>query len=687
MLRFGVNKTDSTTKKKNKNSTSSLTWKSYVGPCAVVVILSIVLDRFDIDIHSIHRFVSQKMLGSTSSNNNHLGNDDGIASELQCGHNGDLSSTLQNLIRLTMCSDNADSSSCIYDNLLQVVEQTVFVGKRGIESNRKLLDIPRQDQIWTTDALRSFQGHDVFQNVLHARHPKTGKTLAPQAHLALYLAILKKQRSGASMGSDDCNNNASISQKDGATTIIPNSEDLVLDDHFLTSKQKIYLDLLPNYSGFDGVHPVTYSLRTLNVLFGSYTTFYFLVAGRKAEIESEYKALQKSIRDANNNNDNDDDDRVDDKKRRIPVSYHEYVAARLNVQTRSFQVGPLSYGSMSEELQQDLDLYRSTYEIPSTQEVFCSAMVPILDSLNHHHKNYNVQWKYAPGTHKFMVLSSRQIEAGAALHATYGDRDDLFATYGFINGDFSERTSSLMSLHKIVDTRVVPESLYINEQKSEILRYLQHDDGYLECVNEDTNEAGMEMKRLKRQAVLLLANVHTPWLVSFPPRDLDPSSSSVPIDDGMNQIVNTARLFALTHRDYDGTAPTILKDLVAKLKEARSPNEFRFTLDRGDDGLEYRTMVWLWRFAAFNLEKYNGVTSQDERETLAQLEANSEAWYASYVRYQELIPLETMKKYADQTMSQYVATLHRNPDLKEDFYFRAELCPVDTHALYELVNE
>ena len=54
----------------------------------------------------------------------------------------------------------------------------------------------------------------------------------------------------------------------------------------------------------------------------------------------------------------------------------------------------------------------------------------------------------------------------------------LFPTYGFVNGDFSERISALLGGHQVVDVRVVSENTHMTEQKNEIIVYLQQDDGY-----------------------------------------------------------------------------------------------------------------------------------------------------------------------------------------------------------------
>ena len=57
----------------------------------------------------------------------------------------------------------------------------------------------------------------------------------------------------------------------------------------------------------------------------------------------------------------------------------------------------------------------------------------------------------------------------------------LFPTYGFVYGDFSERTSVLLGGHQVVDMRVVSEITHSREQKNEIIVYLQQDDGYKVC--------------------------------------------------------------------------------------------------------------------------------------------------------------------------------------------------------------
>ena len=92
----------------------------------------------------------------------------------------------------------------------------------------------------------------------------------------------------------------------------------------------------------------------------------------------------------------------------------------------------------------------------------------------------------------------------------------------------------------------------------------------------DEDEEAMEFKLLKYKLMLLIVNDIKKWSVSLPPRDADPESTSIPMDDGINQLVSTCRLLGLSHRDYDGTATKVLREKIKEIEEAKrnAPNDF-----------------------------------------------------------------------------------------------------------------
>ena len=278
--------------------------------------------------------------------------------------------------------------------------------------------------------------------------------------------------------------------------------------------------------------------------------------------------------------------------------------------------------------------------------------------------------------------------------------------YGFVNGDFSDRTSAKVGGHKIIDLRVDSGKAWESFQKTQILVYLQQDDGYKastvetlrfqhginlnhtgftntpfhffqDCIT-NTDVVEMRFKRLKSKALLAITNRFSNWAVSFPPNP--ENEVPIPMDDGVNQIIATCRLVALSHHDYDGNAFNVLRDALDKLLEGN--DESPLTLEKDSDALEYRSLVWVWRLASLGLQVFCGADSEEiqscletERNNLESHEKHSKRWSAAYVRHQEITALHTLKQYAEYSYNEYA---RNDPDFdpeKGEYYIRSELCP------------
>ncbi|MGK3734647.1 MAG: hypothetical protein ACI8RD_008784 [Bacillariaceae sp.] len=162
------------------------------------------------------------------------------------------------------------------------------------------------------------------------------------------------------------------------------------------------MNILPTFEDYEAHHPVTFDLKELNSLYGAHTQTHFLDSKRKEEIESEYKAFVRVCSEFGES-----------------ISYKDYVAARLNVQARGFEAGPLSD---QDAPLKELEWYGKNFGIDIRKKV--TEMVPILDGLNSHHKERNVQCKYLPESKKFLAYASKNISKGAKLFDTYGDRSE-----------------------------------------------------------------------------------------------------------------------------------------------------------------------------------------------------------------------------------------------------------------------
>jgi len=545
--------------------------------------------------------------------------------------NINLDSPLKRLLHIT-CQNNGN---CREDEL-HAEGGALFSGKR-LEKNRKILEIPRDMQIWTLDC---FRDEFVKNKLVEARHSDTNAFLVEQAFLAAYLAMLVKR-------------NAAIQHTSSS--------------HQKTSSS-IYLNILPTYEDYKLHHPVTFDLKELNLLYATHTQTYFLVSKRKEEIESEYKAFVHVSSEFGD-----------------IITYKDYVTARLNVQARGFEAGPLS--DQDAQLK-ELEWYKKNFGVDIRGKV--TAMVPILDGLNFHHNKRNVQYKYVPESRQFLAFASKNIKKGTELFGTYSDRADLFPVYGFVNGDLSERTSVLLGRHRIVDVRVVSENTHVMEQKNQIIVYLQQDDGYKECVTEE-NVVAMRFKRLKRKALLSIVNRYRNWVVSFPPRDID-QTHGIAVDSAVEQIISTGRLLALSHRDYAGNAYSVLKDAIEELTQHNDNDNPLVMKTGGGNGLEYRALIWVWRLARHglnqNCDSYDEfLCSKEVYLELDSLELNSKQWLATYVRHQEIVALETVIAYAEHSYGEYARSISNFDPESEEFFYRSTLCPTDTPGLKQLVGE
>jgi hypothetical protein len=273
-----------------------------------------------------------------------------------------LESSLEYLLSLS-----CENGVCM-KGLVNAVDRKL-VATRRLEQGWKLFEVPRSMQIWTLDALR-----DPFikKNLFGARHLKTQRPLSSKAFLAAHLSVLQ------------------VSKKHG------NQESKATNEKL----REIYLSLLPTYDDFKSHHPVLFDLRELSAKFGAYSYFYFLVSRRKAEIDSEYQAFCNVSS-------------VFQEK----VTFEDYVAARMSVQTRTFRSGPLDELDASLE---ELHLYRKHLGIDLREG--STAAVALMDALNAHHEQHNVQYKYIPESKKFYLYAAKDIPAGAELFTSYGDR-------------------------------------------------------------------------------------------------------------------------------------------------------------------------------------------------------------------------------------------------------------------------
>lgn len=252
----------------------------------------------------------------------------------------------------------------------EIVDRTIQA-KRGIIKGSLIMDIPRGAQLWQTDALVD---PFVRDHLFSARHSPSGKLVDHKAYLAAYLALTSN------------------------TTYTPNS---------MNKAHRAYLNYLPKEQNYES-HPIFQSHEHLANTFGEHSMSYDLIRRLQLEWDSEYQAFVKMSPDF---------------AAMVP-RLEDYLVARVQVVSRSYstQTSPQEsdvVGSTSA----DLELYLRALNYDYAKDGF-AVMVPILDALNHHMNNFNVEYKYNPDSRSFSIFATKDIAKGTELIINYGSKVD-----------------------------------------------------------------------------------------------------------------------------------------------------------------------------------------------------------------------------------------------------------------------
>ena len=579
--------------------------------------------------------------------------------------------------------------------------------RRQVPTGTRLLQIPRRLQIWDIDAL-----HDEFvrtqlltarlfispdyddtnnNNSNNKKERKVGVPLSSAAFLAAYLA-----RTLLQLQHDEREQQRPTSAK-GSPTL-----------------QAQYLSILPTYADYAKYHPVllwnsTTTTSEVESVLGSYTHTYDVLHATRSLYRAEYAAFAHVSSEFAQT-----------------IDWSQYVAARLSVATRAFGTGPVEWPKQavythslrspsSSSSSSSGTVVSSSFETVSLEVVQaagldlshgCFAMIPILDSLDHHAKphvgfaltnpsivasspDYQASFSSSSSSSSFVISAVRSIAAGSEIFDTYGKRSDsdLFARYGFVNGDGSDYTQASIALWHGVQSDEYQHDKDDDDNTrrpplhTRILRYLQYDDGYEKCVEKSQTEA-WELKKLKYRYLSLRSNLPAHWVATFGPRDPSsrPALSSKTLiqatppsfDARLNGITfngtalfSTCRLISLTHYDYNGQATALLTQHVDDLSY--------FLPEAPGHGLEFRTILCIARFASTALERF-GRSLPDQYDLVARLNKNrnavqSKEWMIEHIRLGEMQTLEALKKvafsnlraYGDRMNSEPAFTMRDNP--------------------------
>ena len=437
---------------------------------------------------------------------------------------------------------------------------------RPIRPGEIISEIPRDQQIWDLDALRD----DFVQTyLLSARHAGTNNRLSSGAFLAAYMGLQHHHQ---------------LQQQRDNTTSPSNSMDQV---------RKAYFDALPTIEELRD-HPLFWTIDQVTELLGRRSLTSGVILGYHEMVASEYEAFSlvspifaKSISKTN------------------------YTLARVWVLSRSFSPGP---AASQVELSAHEDRGLLQENVMTDFSKGSHAMVPILDLLNHH-PSPNVAYQYNADKRAFVITAKRPIPASFELYDSYGLFSDshLLAKFGFVNGDGSGYTqASIAFFHRgMVDLGGLSEEFsylsrenpefnrrILQEQQHGLVRYLQFDDGYKDCIRGPEDSDAYRLKEVKLQHLIRIANEPARWTVTLKPRrpNSQPreTSNEIIVEDppdldarktrvNLVPLIETCRLMAVIHTDFEGEALSILE------KNLETPD---FTLDRGSDALEYRALAW-----------------------------------------------------------------------------------------------
>jgi hypothetical protein len=375
-------------------------------------------------------------------------------------------------------------------------------------------------------------------------------------------------------------------------TLLRKQQQLSRMDPLLTE----YIHHLPT---FDELlyHPVLWEASDLRRLLSSTTALETTLAFQRL-YEREYQCFRKYI----------------------TMERIDYLASRLAVTTRAFGTKNSRNASF--------------------------AMVPILDSFNHDSVEPNVDYSVTEdGT--FSVTAISTIKAGAELYDSYGKRTDvdLFARYGFVRGDGRDSTQASIAVWhtpKLIQDDHTDDDHDDHDSVKRLalmLRYLQYDDGYENCVHPTYDKEAFELKRLKYKYVLERATSTKHWVVTMAAKSVSPTKLLPSLSDlqfNGTTLFSTCRLLSLTHQDYDGNATDLLRENL---------NNIGYILPATHDALEFRTLICIARMASTMMDRF-GVTMDAQMAIVQKAEKHSKEWMAAHLKLSEMQTLFALKQAA-----------------------------------------
>mmetsp|Transcript_39313 Transcript_39313/g.83914 ORF Transcript_39313/g.83914 Transcript_39313/m.83914 type:complete len:836 (+) Transcript_39313:107-2614(+) len=562
-----------------------------------------------------------------------------------------------------------------------------------------------------------------------ARHKHTQNPLDSGAFLAVYLIRLVRGSRAKTKKTSSGDVNDGQCQAGGLECLLQQHWDSYEQHKERISALAAYLDVLPTVTNRimkqtdskinPHSHPLFWSSSLLQSLFPPNTYTYDLIRHYQQMVESEYEAL-KSVSDEFEKNANyltylnmrtnvlsrafgvpasDNDDGV------FWGTDEESEGLSLMEEMRSYETS--NFGSFLDEGE-------------AVKEFKLRSMCPLLDMYNSH-PNPNVSWKYDSKTSSFVIRANQtsDIPPGHSIVVSYGKYTDghMFAKYGYVNGDGSSPTEiSLAVFHRILGnvglgrqysqlpfqvwdpnsrdeifSSLLDEEIdednslgmefdtwkslssakeALKTQAKELVRYLMFDDGYGECIDATANtySTDEELKLLKLQHLIRLANYREAWMVRIPPQfpDARPlqtlegpkqsntkkTKSSVGIN--ANRIVSICRLLSLRAEDIGGDAIDYLREGLVATESTESSAKSYFLVEKHEDALEYRAMMCVVRLCNVGLSRYVGYDNAEPEEV------GSKPWNAWYILTGEVralgMLLQTAASEANKFKRKYLSS-------------------------------
>jgi hypothetical protein len=234
---------------------------------------------------------------------------------------------------------------------------------------------------------------------------------------------------------------------------------------------------------------------------------------------------------------------------------------------------------------------------------------------------------------------------------------------------------------------------------SSLEAYVSHDDGYEECIplpsssNFDPhNVISHRCKQIKFDLLKILANRSSNWVASIPPsmylqkyiahRMYDDENEQIRWDEGLFELLSTARVLGLTHYDYNGRATEILEVLLKTAQAGGSVDaSSMMQLFEQDNTVDYRAWTWIERLAKETRRQLNEEEPiQDIIDDLSTRRRDDKPLDDDFDKYVKLGEIDVLYKLEKIAQTQKIKLLEKG-NLKQgdsyDIYIREEPCSKD----------